>query len=149
MTTFRSPQIAFLSGFRQIWSSYGIQIMVCTNSYSIWVSYSGHQGAQVGSEETCIWHLQQQAFHICDRFHICNRLATVKCVNGYKYENFHNLKRITSFTVNEREHFRLSLKHQLYNCMYAWFLLLPNRSFIFIYLFFFFFFFFFWWGGVV
>ena len=33
--------------------------------------------------------------HIYDSFHICNLLVSVKCENGYKWENFTNMKRIT------------------------------------------------------
>ena len=52
-------------------------------------------GAQDGSEERNR-HLTlcNSMFHICDRFHICNLLASVKCENGYKWENFTNMKRI-------------------------------------------------------
>ena len=32
----------------------------------------------------------------------------------------------SSFTIYEKEDFRLSLKHQLYECMYSWLLLLSN-----------------------
>ena len=32
-------------------------------------------------------------FHIFDRFHMCNRMATVKCEKYYKYEKFHKCEK--------------------------------------------------------